>query len=671
MEITSISPAEVSTSTTSTTAAPNASTLAKAVEFWRKFDSVELHRQLDTQAMQVLSNQRSTVDNRRKLADDTKQFKRLAEDSEKLQQVPRLLRSYQVEIDDLSQRLKSTETWFLGLVSQVTDLVDPLQLLLDLQQSQGVRAHLHSVELENQQLRADLQASQLELKSRDLAVANQSRLQDRVGLLERQLQIAETRAANTADVSALRDQIQFQRERESDLLQQIQVVEQKLKQAQEQPLLSPSSSSAAAFNKDYLAQIEVLERELAHFKLQSIQLQRDIDAMQTDAQGKYQKQMQEVLRSLEIAETTQHDLQAQLAANTQESEQRITLLGVQEQKLRAEIGRLNSIIDSQKDYELISRELVAYKSLEFGADMDAGGPLTLEALSLQKTRRIQSQLADLQLKFDETSAQLQESMKIRQELQLRADDQQALITRLEADMLKLNGPANEILASQSIMSQVSTSPVESAGSKASLLQIITAQRDRFHARTTELEIDNKELQVKMSDMLLQMNSLSEDNLRLFEKVKYLTSFNAEASRHVDFGRTGAGTTSSVTSQDSKYESMYENKLDPFSQFSRKEQRRRMSKMEFSDRFAVQISRFFLSTKHSRVFLVIYTALLHLLVFGMLVYLTESSSMDSTSVQNLESLKRWIANAHELEQIKEVGFAIKEALGTSFATLYCV
>eukprot|EP00158_Paraphelidium_tribonemae_P008136 Partr_v1_DN28485_c0_g1_i5_m41366 putative Cut-like homeobox len=386
MEITSISPAEVSTATaTSTPAAPNASTIAKAVEYWRKFDSVELHRQLDTQAMQVLSNQRSTIDNRRKLADDTKQFKRLAEDSEKLQQVPRLLRSYQVEIDDLSQRLKSTETWFLGLVSQVTDLVDPLQLLLDLQQSQGVRAHLHSVELENQQLRSDLQASQLELKSRDLAVANQSRLQDRVGLLERQLQIAETRAANTADVSALRDQIQFQRERESDLLQQIQVVEQKLKQAQEQPLLSPSSSSAAAaFNKDYLAQIEVLERELAHFKLQSIQLQRDIDSMQTDAQGKYQKQMQEVLRSLEIAETTQHDLQAQLAANTQESEQRITLLGVQEQKLRAEIGRLNSIIDSQKDYELISRELVAYKSLEFGADMDAGGPLTLEALSLQK-----------------------------------------------------------------------------------------------------------------------------------------------------------------------------------------------------------------------------------------------------------------------------------------------
>jgi hypothetical protein len=73
----------------------------------------------------------------------------------------------------------------------------------------------------------------------------------------------------------------------------------------------------------------------------------------------------------------------------------------------------------------------------------------------------------------------------------------------------------------------------------------------------------------------------------------------------------------------KYKSLYEEKLNPFNAFARQERNARFSQLNLADKVTFTSSKILLSTKHTRYFLLGYTLLLHMVVFGMMTHHTHT------------------------------------------------
>ncbi|KAJ6655730.1 hypothetical protein lerEdw1_004783 [Lerista edwardsae] len=132
------------------------------------------------------------------------------------------------------------------------------------------------------------------------------------------------------------------------------------------------------------------------------------------------------------------------------------------------------------------------------------------------------------------------------------------------------------------------------GQMDSLLSIISSQRERFRARNHELEAENRLMQHTRQALQSELDNLRADNIKLYEKIKFLQSY------------PGRGGSSDDT--ESRYSSQYEERLDPFSSFSRK-------------------GRLVLSSKAARTVAFFYTLFLHCLVFLVLYKTAWSESVE--------------------------------------------
>eukprot|EP00064_Thunnus_orientalis_P011946 superscaffoldBa00001777_g11978 len=62
------------------------------------------------------------------------------------------------------------------------------------------------------------------------------------------------------------------------------------------------------------------------------------------------------------------------------------------------------------------------------------------------------------------------------------------------------------------------------GQMDSLLSIISSQRERFRSRNQELEAENRSMQQTMQALQNELDSLRADNIKLYEKIKFLQSY---------------------------------------------------------------------------------------------------------------------------------------------------
>ncbi|KAK9412435.1 protein CASP [Crotalus adamanteus] len=146
----------------------------------------------------------------------------------------------------------------------------------------------------------------------------------------------------------------------------------------------------------------------------------------------------------------------------------------------------------------------------------------------------------------------------------------------------------------------------------SLLSIISSQRERFRARNHELEAENRLMQHTMQALQSELDNLRADNIKLYEKIKFLQSY------------PGRGSGSDDT--ESRYSSQYEERLDPFTSFSRKERQRKYQSLSPWDKATLSLGRLVLSNKMARTIAFFYTLFLHCLVFLVLYKIAWSESM---------------------------------------------
>jgi len=165
---------------------------------------------------------------------------------------------------------------------------------------------------------------------------------------------------------------------------------------------------------------------------------------------------------------------------------------------------------------------------------------------------------------------------------------------------------------------------EPMGGGSGILPMITAQRDRFKKRNSELEAELQKSYQTVSSLRSEIGALQKDNLDLYEKTRYVSSYNAvnrgPASSASSYGANpnpsainidSGGSGSTV---DTKYRSAYESNLSPFAAFRGRESARAMKRMHLFERMVLRVTKFVLQTRTSRNIFAGYLLALHFMVF---------------------------------------------------------
>jgi homeobox protein cut-like len=309
-----------------------------------------------------------------------------------------------------------------------------------------------------------------------------------------------------------------------------------------------------------------------------------------------------------------------------------------------------SLVDSMK------RELRILKRLEYNADdpdlVDRDPEMTgghedqekdLESVLVAKLRRVEAELVK---ERNQRADMAKECDQFRQDisvLEKEKVDAEVVIASLEHDLdraisssaspskppTKKATPvvsAGNVSTLQSVLDPNAPPPpppgtslqpasaAEKAADDHSVATIIMAQRDRLRARCAAIEAERDSFKRELQAQVDAAESLKTDNTKMFEKMRYLQSYNNTNSN--SSGARG-GAYSRNNSRDLDLEALeqrYESSVDPFRQFGRSERQRKLQEMSPMERTVFVIAKTVLGTKEMRTFLFFYVFAMHMLVF---------------------------------------------------------
>ena len=190
-------------------------------------------------------------------------------------------------------------------------------------------------------------------------------------------------------------------------------------------------------------------------------------------------------------------------------------------------------------------------------------------------------------------------------------------------------PTSSIISGFDPRSSLGSTPIEvlrsgePVGGGSGILPMITAQRDRFKKRNTQLENELSESHRTVSSLRQEIASLQKDNLNLYEKTRYVSTYNragptsSSASAYAANPNPSTIQMSSSTSSGlalDRYRSAYESNISPFAAFRGRESARAYKRMSLPERIVFSITRMVLATRTSRNLFAGYCVALHILVF---------------------------------------------------------
>lgn len=364
-------------------------------------------------------------------------------------------------------------------------------------------------------------------------------------------------------------------------------------------------------------------------------------------------------------------------------------LDVKLRSLEREIGLLKEDRDTLtekvrkwNDYDEVKQELEVLKSIEFSTGDDDDEAVeaingdsaskskgaTLEQLLLARNKKLGDELTILRVSHQDLQSRLQTMQTELDSATADLETAQNLNATLENDLATVQQESSNAFPSgasvagtykshypqsiapsafQSRRGRVSptssiisgldprSSMTESSGGSG-ILPMITAQRDRFKKLNSQLSNEVSESHRTVTSLRSEIASLQKDNLNLYEKTRYISSYN----------RTGSSAVSNVPQQSTvpfspsspqgdalgRYRSAYESNISPFAQFRGRESARAYKRMSLPERIVFSITRMVLATRTSRNMFAAYCVALHMLVFLSLYWAGiggESSSTVST------------------------------------------
>ncbi|CCM01147.1 uncharacterized protein FIBRA_03195 [Fibroporia radiculosa] len=380
-------------------------------------------------------------------------------------------------------------------------------------------------------------------------------------------------------------------------------------------------------------------------------------------------EIDQLSQALEAQKSMYIDSQAMAVKNIEE-------IAKESQTKSGEIEQLKQKLKNYSDYDEIKRELEIMKYVEFAGledeDQDdayvngksdalglqlpdpnaekanAQQGRSLEVLLATKNKRILEELTKFRILHGELEVSLQAARVELAVTESELDKQRALNEKLENDLLQLdqrktNGDFShtsdslDLLASGSADalaglelgkrtndSSARTTPIPFVPSAdTSILPIVTSQRDRFRQRNAELEDELRKQFNIISELRGEVKSLQADNLKLYEKVRYMQSYREDAA--VRPSTLDPMPSSSPRPDDmSKYRTRYEEAMNPFQAFRGREATRAYESLNPLERGVLTLTRAILGNRRTRTAFICYAIALHLLVMFTTYECTTSS-----------------------------------------------
>lgn len=666
-----------------------AANLQSMYHYWKSFDLQTLQKELDTTASDLAARQDESDVARKRLVEQSRDFKKNAQEDVRKQVAP-LLKSFQAEIDSLSKRSKNAEGAFLSVYKRLIDAPDPGAVLEHALQLQKRAQKVQDLEIENKQLRETLEEYNqefAEVKNQEVTIKN----------LRDKLKEYEDRMEANAQARAKEKEKELQRvfaEKERQLQETQLSVAKKLGEAEHkvatlQSALDTTQSELFDLKAKYdeatsakSDEMEMIMADLERANERAASAEREVEqlnqhlasAKQNLHQAEQMQKAPDMEQAIDILKRS--SLEVELAAKEKE----ISELVEDVQRLQATINKLRDStathvakleeelhsrnqtcreleerLKAQEDYDEIKRELSLLKSIEFGSSSSTaestGGQgsdeqgssgtssaasskaKTLETLLLEKNRSLQTANTQLKVANNDLTGRYNQLQDQYSEAVSSLQEQKHLITQLEEDLRSVNALSSmfrgdaegeagtpsqcaEFVADAvKDLTQATATPTDSLKSAAdALLPIVQSQRERFRTRAQELEAQTVGMQQQINLLQNEMDKLRSDNVKLYEKIKFVQSYPHKAITSV-----------SVDPTESKYSTEYEAKLDPFSTFSRKERQRKYMNLNPYDKITLGMGRFVMGNKIARTVVFFYTIFLHILVFLVLYKMAYTSS----------------------------------------------
>ncbi|KAJ3672902.1 hypothetical protein LUZ60_006276 [Juncus effusus] len=645
------------------------SPLAVVCGFWKDFDLEKERSGLDEQGLKIAENQETSQKNRRKLAESTRDFKKASAD-DKLGLFNSLLRSYQEEVDNLTKRAKFGENSFLNIYQKLYEAPDPYPALASMADQDQKLSELES---ENRKMKLELEEYRTESAHLKNQQATIRRLEERNRQLEQQMEekvreMVEMKQRSLAEDS--QKTLETLKERENSLQDQLrQATEsaknmqklQELAQRQLFELRTQSEEERAAKESELSLLLDEVER--AQGRLVSLEREKGLlrNQLQSNEDETKTSDYLESTSTLESSLNAKEKIISDL--NTEIRNLENTLSTEKEQHLD-ELKKLNALLDEKENAlvemkkELDERpteklvddlrkkvkilQAVGYNSIEaedWELATNQEEMSKLEALLLDKNRKMEHELTQLKVKISEKTGLLETAEAKILELTAKVDEQQKLIAKLEEDILKgysstekrgsLDWDLHE-MGSNETTEGTEQRHLPMDQDQNSMLKVICNQRDRFKNRLRETEEENRRLKEKLDMLTVELEKTKADNVQLYGKIRYVQDYSQDKlvsrapKKYIEDIESG-----SSSDVETKYKKMYEEDINPFAAFSKKERDQRYKELGLRDKITLSSGRFLLGNKYARTFIFFYSIGLHLLVFTLLYKMSALSHFRMT------------------------------------------
>ena len=203
---------------------------------------------------------------------------------------------------------------------------------------------------------------------------------------------------------------------------------------------------------------------------------------------------------------------------------------------------------------------------------------------------------------------------------------------------------------------------EPVGGGSGIMPMIQAQRDRFKQKNSQLETELSKQYNTVSSLRQEIASLQRDNLNLYEKSRYVSTYSRGAPSSSASAYAQPTNASSISVSDDapsglsldRYRSTYEANLSPFAAFKGRESTRAYKRMSLPERVVFSITRMVLANRTSRNLFAFYCLSLHVLIFVML-YWMQAADISKHASNLSETSKGLIAGADDHGDWLQEGF----------------
>ncbi|CDM34774.1 CASP, C-terminal [Penicillium roqueforti FM164] len=449
----------------------------RAISAWRGIDLANTIAKLDTTAADLVEQQRDALVQRKDLAQKTKAYKKL-DDESKLSEYKTLLKSYQSFIDLLTNQGKTSSSSFLQLYSSLSEAPDPYPLLeasvdsLVLSEDTVPKLTSERDQLQKSVDRLTRQQEETEKRLQEERAARkklEENQESRAQEIEASWEAVLTEKTNNwaAKEKTLEEKV----ENQDRLIKELKAsyeVSQRLGEGGNQGDDSEGSRSGATAAELELvsADLEKTSLRLADVEARNEQMRLELAHAVSHASGpisveddpdylRLQSENSSLLRKLDAARFDKNSERHTWEAKLLQSERAASKAAVEREELRVRLAKV-------ADYDEIRRELEMIRSIEFAAGDDdepgdgAGGGSavdangegakskdknSLEQLLMARNKKLTDDLTVLRMSHRDIHGQLE---TLRTELstsKAELEKSRTLATTLENDLLRVQDEA--------------------------------------------------------------------------------------------------------------------------------------------------------------------------------------------------------------------------------------